>query len=349
MFDRNVEAALMQQTYPVHVALPRFPGNRLPGNIDARVFNPQPAPAAQEADRVRELAVRAPLSPLLAIAPGPTQVIASSASLAWQGILLEKHVTSPGERGPASIDTHVLSMSTCRPARFEHRAVSGQFIACLNRPGTIMVTPRGRVPEMRMQSASEFIHCALDEQFVRRVMEELNCRTISATFRPCVQDKPVQRILAMLAEELEAEKPLGRLYVDSLAHALAARYILLDCASDERSRSQATGLLPRVLKRVREKIEANLDAELSLDCLARESGYSRAHFLRMFRATTGLTPHQYVLDLRLRRAQEILKCKDSKIIDIALSCGFSSQSHMTTAFRQHLGMTPGEYRRNPVS
>jgi AraC family transcriptional regulator len=97
---------------------------------------------------------------------------------------------------------------------------------------------------------------------------------------------------------------------------------------------------------VREKIEANLDTDLSLESLAEESGYSRAHFLRMFRAATGLTPHQYVLELRLRRAQDCLRKRHARIIDIALSCGFSSQSHMTSVFRQRLEMTPAAFRRN---
>lgn len=110
-------------------------------------------------------------------------------------------------------------------------------------------------------------------------------------------------------------------------------------------RAPIAALPHRILNRVREKIEANLDTVLSLDCLARESGYSRAHFLRMFRAATGLTPHQYVLGLRLSRAQDSLKKKDARIIDIAVSCGFSSQSHMTSVFRQRLEMTPGEFRR----
>ncbi len=150
----------------------------------------------------------------------------------------------------------------------------------------------------------------------------------------------------MLTDELEAEQPLGRLYVDSLAHALAARYLLLDVGRGVRSKSRMTGFVPRILNRVRAKIEANLDADLSLVSLAEESGYSRAHFLRMFRGATGVTPHQYVLDLRLRQAQQRLREAKSSIVDVALSCGFSSQSHMTTVFRRHLEMTPGEFRRN---
>jgi AraC family transcriptional regulator len=238
-------------------------------------------------------------------------------------------------------------MLTGLPSRFEHRTVSGHFLARLNRPGTIMITPIGPVPDIRLHTSAEFIHCALDGEFTRGVIEELDRQPApKPMFRAGIQDKSIQCILEMLTEELETERPLGRLYVDSLAHALATRYLLLDWASNVRSEARVSALPPRIFNRVREKIEANLDTDLSLDSLAEESGYSRSHFLRMFRAATGLTPHQYVLALRLSRAQDSLRKKDSTIIDIAVSCWFSSQSHMTSVFRQRLEVTPGEFRRN---
>lgn len=315
--------------------------------MELQTSNATAVPTKREMDQARGKTSIGPTSPLLAIAPGPTRIVHSSLSLSWHGILLEKHVSSPGERKSASIDRHVVSMLNGSPSRFEHRAVSGHFVACLNRPGTIMITPSGPVPDIRLHSSAEFIHCALELDFMRGVMAELDHHPATGPmFRPGIQDKSIQRILGMLMEELETTRPFGRLYVDSLAHALVTRYILLDCASSGRSASRVSDLPRRILSRVREKSEANLDADLSLDSLAAESGYSRAHFLRMFRVSTGLTPHQYVLDLRLSRAQDRLRQKGSSIIDIAVSCGFSSQSHMTSVFRQRLEMTPGEFRRS---
>jgi AraC family transcriptional regulator len=86
--------------------------------------------------------------------------------------------------------------------------------------------------------------------------------------------------------------------------------------------------------------------KLSLASLANESGYSRAHFLRMFRAATGLTPHQYVLERRLSAAQQLLRQSTMLLADIALKCGFSSQTYMNDVFRKRLGVTPQKYRRN---
>jgi AraC family transcriptional regulator len=234
------------------------------------------------------------------------------------------------------------------PARLEHRGLFGELVTIVARPRTIMITPVGPVPDLRFHTSAELLHCALEEEFLQSVVNELDHSAVKPSFRAGIQDHPIQRILGLLLEELEAERPLGRLYVDSLAHALATRYILLDRSARERPGSRVTGLMPRLLSRVREKIEANLDADLSLESLAEESGYSRAHFLRMFRTATGLTPHQYVLDLRLRRAQERLRQPGSSIIDVVVSCGFASQSHMTSLFRQHLGTTPAQFRRDPT-
>jgi len=212
-----------------------------------------------------------------------------------------------------------------------------------------MITPAGPVPVLRLHTSAEFVHCALEDGFTRRVMDELDCGALKPIFRLGIRDNSILRILGILMDELEAERPLGGLYIDSLAYALTTRYVMLDVTRTRRSEPRNIGLVPRTLSRIREKIEANLDADLSLESLAEESGYSRAHFLRMFRAATGLTPHQYVLDLRLRRAQERLKQAGSSIIDVAVSCGFSSQSHMTSVFRRRLEMTPGEFRRAPAA
>lgn len=286
-------------------------------------------------------------SPILSIAPGPTTISASSASLPWSGFLVEKHKSLPGERIAASVDRSIISMFTGQSSRLEYRNERGRFVSCLNRPGTIMITPAGPVADVFLHTCLEMIHCALEGSFIDKMIEEMDRPPVHRPiFRAGIQNRSIQHILGMLMDELQTQTHSGRLYVESLAHALATRFLMLDGTTKSTPESRVSGLPPRLLNRVQEKMEANLDADLSLDSLAEETGYSRAHFLRMFRVATGSTPHQYVLDLRLRRAQDCLKLKNSNMIEIALSCGFSSQSHMTSVFRQHLEMTPGEFRRD---
>lgn len=283
---------------------------------------------------------------LNAIAPGPPQVIYSSAMYAWQGFVVEKHICSPGERVPAVTDYHVISLLCGRAARLEYPGPDQMRGPSVESPGTIAILPAGPVPGVRLHTAAEFTHCALEEDFTRGVLNEMeHPPTVQPLFRRGVRDTGIQRIMDLLVQELEANAPTGRLYVESLAFALATRYLRSGCECGEKPKPSASALPQRILNRVREKIEASLHTDVSLEALAEESGYSRAHFLRMFREATGVTPHQYVLDVRLRHAQEWLRNRNSALIDIAAMCGFSSQSHMTSVFRKRLGMTPGEFRR----
>src|SRR5262245_62594144 len=100
------------------------------------------------------------------------------------------------------------------------------------------------------------------------------------------------------------------------------------------------------LRRVVDRMEAELGTDLDLKTLAAASGYSRNHFLRMFRAATGYSPHQYLLHLRVKRAQAMIRNRAMNLIDIALDCGFSSHAQLSRVFRQITGTTPSEYRRN---
>jgi AraC family transcriptional regulator len=158
-------------------------------------------------------------------------------------------------------------------------------------------------------------------------------------------DPPVRQLMTMLAAEASQGAPLGRLYADSLAHALAIRFLFLGAEERQGIRAAVSALPVHLLRRVHERMR-DLCSDVDLETLAGESGYSRSHFLRMFQAATGYTPHRYLLQLRLERAQELMRRRATSLIDIAADCGFSSQAHMTKVFRQLLGMTPTQYRRN---
>ena len=100
----------------------------------------------------------------------------------------------------------------------------------------------------------------------------------------------------------------------------------------------------RVSQAVR-RIEAQPDDSLALGVLARESRLSPYHFLRTFERITGVTPHQYVLRARLRRAAMRLATEAGKVLDLALESGFGDLSNFNRAFRAEFGMSPRAYRR----
>ena len=104
------------------------------------------------------------------------------------------------------------------------------------------------------------------------------------------------------------------------------------------------GLTRLRLNRALEYIQANLDGEIHLEDLGRAAGLSPFHFAKLFKQSTGSTPHQYVVQRRLERATELLRSTEVNLSEVALECGFADQSHFANVFRRFVGVTPSQYR-----
>jgi len=105
------------------------------------------------------------------------------------------------------------------------------------------------------------------------------------------------------------------------------------------------GLPPGVLRRVRAHVDANLESNIDLADLAAVANLSRCHFARAFKQSVGATPHDYLVQRRLERAQELLADTEMPLAEIALATGFSDQSHFSRRFREHLNASPSAFRR----
>lgn len=115
-------------------------------------------------------------------------------------------------------------------------------------------------------------------------------------------------------------------------------------AETPRQRAEAAVTDFRVRKCIR-LISESPCAQTDLDGVARESGLSRPHFYRLFRAQTGITPHLYLNTVIMEHAIDVLVTTDTPIVDIGFDLGFSSQSGFTRFFSTNVGMAPTDYRR----
>jgi AraC-like DNA-binding protein len=104
------------------------------------------------------------------------------------------------------------------------------------------------------------------------------------------------------------------------------------------------GLSPGAMRRVREFVEVHLGESIDLSMLAGVAGLSVHHFARQFKQSAGVTPHAYLTQKRIERAQEMLVQTDLSLAEIAFAVGFFDQGHLARHFRQRLGTTPREFR-----
>lgn len=163
-------------------------------------------------------------------------------------------------------------------------------------------------------------------------------------------DTELTAVLRCMAQEVAVGCPNGGLYAQSLSLGVAMR--LQGPHAKRWVDSAERGKLSRnQAQRINECIGANLGADLSLNVLAQEAGFSPAQFVRLFKNTFGCTPHQHVLQARVKRAEELVQNTNMPLSAIADEVGFASQSHMTAVFARLLGTSPGlrrrEGRRNP--
>jgi AraC family transcriptional regulator len=98
------------------------------------------------------------------------------------------------------------------------------------------------------------------------------------------------------------------------------------------------------LRRVTEYIQQNVDKDLSLVELAAVVHMSPYHFARLFKGSTGVPPHRFVVQQRISRAEGFLATQGPSIAQISRQVGFRTPSHFTTVFRHAVGITPGAYR-----
>ena len=160
-----------------------------------------------------------------------------------------------------------------------------------------------------------------------------------------IRDPILYHIGACISSLLEHPEESNSLLVDYIALSLQNHLYQTYSATPASSRRARGGLAPWQESRAKEAMDANLDKEINIARLAYECGLSTSQFARAFRQSTGCPPHRWLLEQRIKRAQNLLLTSDKTLAEIASSCGFFDPSHLTRAFSQTVGTSPGLWRR----
>ncbi|RMF10993.1 MAG: AraC family transcriptional regulator [Alphaproteobacteria bacterium] len=224
------------------------------------------------------------------------------------------------------------------------RVDNPRFASRRSAPGRILIIPAGMESAWRSSDISDRIHFYVRPALLHALARETTGQNASdlRDDRIFIRDDYLRLMLERYAAVAFGDDPSATLERDLLTLQIALR--LLDRHSSAPPRVDP--LVPPTddeSLRLRDIIEAHLSEPLTLERVATLAGTTPAALKRTAPRALGQSLHQYVLDRRLERARQLI-AQGNPLAEVALECGFSSQSHMTNRMRARWGVTPGALR-----
>jgi AraC family transcriptional regulator len=264
------------------------------------------------------------------------------------GVEVARHRFLAGEIGVEPLKGHVVNLHLSGPIRMVTRLDGESWEGSYTR-GNVEIFPAGRRIEQVLGEASEDVNVLLEAEFVRRVAADVGADPdrLEILNRFEARDPQIERTMLSFLTELESDGLGSGLYAEALATALAVHLLREHSSLGERAKRKVGqeplgGLSAKVLGRVLDYVHDNLAGDLTLAGMAREANLSPYHFSRLFKESTGMSPHQYVVRERVERAKRLLLRGDLPGAAVAREVGFYDQGHLARHTRRLLGATPGE-------
>lgn len=242
-------------------------------------------------------------------------------------------------------DHHTLSLYVDAGFNTWHKTRSGWQNG--GGPDRFCLMPENSESTWDIRSDFSFVHLYCTDAHLRHLAEQIwdkSPATISLDEKIFEQDERITQLYRHFLLSSDWQQPANHLTLSSASTLLMTH--LLQHYSEVLWKLPAVrgGLAPAVLRTLMAFIEENLASPLTLAELALQAGLSEFHFARMFKQSTRLAPHQYVMQRRMAKAEQLVRYSTQPLTDIALACGFNSSSHFSHRFKSVYGVTPSTLR-----
>jgi len=275
----------------------------------------------------------------------PSPVVLSSVGTKWNDIVLEQRHFPSSELADVMYKPHVIVINISHSITGEYKK-EGRFQRLFKERGAISLFPSHQPFSQRLKvergAFANVLFLALNPVFISRVAEglELDANRIELIEKRRSTDPALHHIAMALRAGVQSGAALDRMYGEALSTALAV-HLLREYGAAVRGPKRPYGGLPREkLVRAVEYIQDQLDTDLTVSGIAQAVGLSPDHFTRLFKESTGQSPHRYVVEARVRKAKELLTTGKFTISEAAFHVGFADQSHLTRQFKRVFGLPP---------
>lgn len=247
---------------------------------------------------------------------------------------------------PAVEETLIaIPLSTDRDYTWEWR-LGGQTFARPSQRGETIIIPSGLASEWNVDASRRVLILAVPDAVLKTTLAAAGPRQAQQGFAEfagaVVVDDFVEmammRLWQSLAKPDPFEAPLGGALLPALI------WHLMSALSERPGAGDHIHMPLWRFRQVESFAAAHLHEAIRVEDLAQAADLSPRHFTRSFHAELGITPHKWLMEKRVEKAMRLLESSDQSLSAIAASCGFASQSHMSTQMRKLRAITPARFR-----
>lgn len=263
----------------------------------------------------------------------------------WNGLEVQSHQQPPGEIPEHISDKHVIAIHYPQKLLLCERFLENRRKIEQIENGQIAIVPANVSHQSRWHDVISATVIIIEPQLIAHIAyESVNSDKVELLPTFAIHDPIIHHLGSLLQIEIKAEVIQSKLYIDGLKTALSAHLLRQHCTIQPAIRDYEVGLPSNRLKKAIEYINENLSEDIGLVDIADELGMSQYYFCRLFRKSTGITPHAYMIQQRIEKAKQLLKQSKLTINEISIECGFANPSHFAKHFRKHTGLSPKQFR-----
>ena len=270
----------------------------------------------------------------------------SSHNLGWKNVKFDYFQCGSYETPTHCPEHHAIAVAFKHYSKVE-RNLDGVFRKEHQHPGSVVIVPKEVEHWVAWKGNISFALFSIPPQELAEIAPEtVNPEKVELmpTFGESEPDHLISSIGVAIKQQLETDPYGCSFYVEHLMNAMCAHLLKHYCTIKPNLKNYDSGLSLYKLKQAIDYINDNLNNDITISDIANQVNISPYYFSRLFRKSTGFSPYRYVIQQRIAKAKQLIKQTGMTLADIALNCGFSSQTKMTLHFRKLTGLTPKKYR-----
>lgn len=269
----------------------------------------------------------------------------SSQKLGWKRLNLDCFPYNNCETPTHILEHHAIELMV--DSGIVERRLDGKYRKETTTIGSVAIIPAQVEHWSARSGKGRYIVLAISLQAIANIDPDIvnpDLVELIPSFAQAEPDYLIYGIGTTIERYLTTHSGREDFYIEHLTNAISAHLIKNYSTQPIRFKNYSGGLSSIKLKQAIEYINNHLAGKIQLQDIARELEISQYYFSRLFRKSIGISPHRYIIQKRIEKVKQLLTNTQLPLAEIALECGFSSQSQMTMHFKKLTGTTPNKYR-----